>query len=40
MKYLRPGLKVSFLHKHVYVISRFKVLWITKLQPKRVDLKF
>lgn len=24
MKYLRPGLKASFLHKHVYVISRFK----------------
>ena len=40
MKYLRPGLKVSFLHKHVYVISRFEVLWIIKLQPMREDLKF
>ena len=40
MKYLSPGLKVSFLHKQVYIISRFEVLWITELQHMRVDFKF
>ena len=32
LKYLRPGLEVSFSHKHMYAISRLEILRITKLQ--------